>query len=107
MKKVYVIQRTEYYWNKKSSYTTSSFKIEFAFSSKKRAVEQLEKIAEANAKGEFWLGEEFDYEEDIETFNALRTDAYSKDFVAPDGTEYRYTFYYSIVERELNNGFNL
>ena len=106
MKKIYVIQSVYYYWNMESGYTSSSSSVEFVFSSKKRALEQLDAIAMANAEGIYWSGCEFEHEEDVETFggDSVRTDLYTH---VDEDLNSKVSYYFHIREMVLNNGYNL
>lgn len=106
MKKVYVITEDSYYWNMVSNYTSNGSKVMFVFSSRAKAIAQLNKIAELNNESCWWSGNKFDAQLNVKIVDddRIRQDVYSQVFTK-DGEQYKWTHYISIVQKDLNSGY--
>lgn len=104
--KIYVIQETEHYWNKQTGYVSTSSSVPFVFTSKEKAVRQLDVISELNKQGLYWSG--FVFESfigmDCSDSKMIRQDGYYHD---SDDNLYRTSVFLTIKVIEANQGYAL
>jgi len=88
MKKVYIITEDSYYWNMISGYSNNSSQVMFVFSSKQKALAQLDKINELNEDSCWWSEARFDALLCRETSdsNVVRQDCYSHVILSSSST---------------------
>lgn len=105
--KIYVIQETEHYWNKQTGYVSTSSSVPFVFTSKEKAVRQLNVISELNKEGVYWSGFVFESSIGMDCSydsKMIRQDGYYHD---SDDNLYRTSVFLTIKVIEANQGYAL